>query len=77
MQEAARSLYPDRPTTPSSIPSIGVKQHNAAMTVPVIPTPSHLICFLAIAYYPAQQDSCDTSLAKVCAHNFNPSTMVK
>jgi len=26
---------------------------------------------------PAQQDNCFTSLAKVCAHSFNPSTMVR
>lgn len=29
------------------------------------------------ARYPAQQDSCFTSLVKVCAASFSPSTIVK
>ena len=28
-------------------------------------------------FHPAQQDSCVTSLLKVCAHSFSPSTMVR
>lgn len=32
---------------------------------------------LRSSVYPAQQDSCFTSLLKVCAASFNPSTMVR
>lgn len=46
-----RSRYPtsaDKPTAPNKTTSIGVKQHNAAITVPTIPVFNNVFFFIIL-----------------------------
>lgn len=55
----------------------GLKEADFPLEVEFVPAAAPEMVWASVTTYPAQQDNCLTSLVKVWAQSFNPSTMVR